>query len=317
MPGAGEALAELVHAGALFAVITGRPLQAARRATAALGVEPAVFACYHGALVAGADGTCSAHLSVPPGPGPRRRRPWPWLRVLGVTVWDVDEPPELEPGSDPTTSRERQPAGSSSTATRAPPRGCSMNCGRSGQAGCGCCPSGPDSSASSRPAWTRATPCASSPGVSGWRCSARSRAATDGGRDAARRGRRARRRRRGAARARPPPARPWSTSRARLPDTLRAWSCRCSEPPRPAQSRQAAARRRDPAPVRRRRVRARGRRGCRPPPSRASAIVAVPAWLLDLRELRDRCRDCLLGVVVDQVAGEVVVVGRGRGGRGR
>jgi len=101
VPGAGEVLAELVHAGALFAVITGRPLQAARRATAALGVEPAVFACYHGALVAEVDGTVLRHLPVPPGPG-HTVVVRGLAEGLGVTVWDVDEPRELEPGSDAT-----------------------------------------------------------------------------------------------------------------------------------------------------------------------------------------------------------------------
>jgi hypothetical protein len=99
VPGAGEALAELVRAGALFAVITGRPLKAARRATAALGVEPCVYACYHGALVAEADGTVLRHLPVPPGPG-HAVVARGLAGELGVTVWDVDEPREL--GTDPT-----------------------------------------------------------------------------------------------------------------------------------------------------------------------------------------------------------------------
>lgn len=100
VPGAGEALAELVRAGALFVVVTGRPLRAARRATAALGVEPRVYACYHGALVVEADGTVLRHLPVPPGPG-HAVAARGLAEELGVTVWDVDEPRELGTGSDP------------------------------------------------------------------------------------------------------------------------------------------------------------------------------------------------------------------------
>jgi hydroxymethylpyrimidine pyrophosphatase-like HAD family hydrolase len=95
VPGVGEALAELVRAGALFAVVTGRPLQAARRATASLGVEPLVYACYHGALIAESGGRILRRLPVPSGPGHAVVQ-----RVLaegvGVTVWDVDEPRELQ-----------------------------------------------------------------------------------------------------------------------------------------------------------------------------------------------------------------------------
>jgi hydroxymethylpyrimidine pyrophosphatase-like HAD family hydrolase len=99
VPGVAEALEELVRAGALFAVVTGRPLQSARRATATLGAEPVMCACYHGALIAGADGAVLRHLPVPPGPGSsvigRARE-----AGVAVTVWDVDEPRELEPGAD-------------------------------------------------------------------------------------------------------------------------------------------------------------------------------------------------------------------------
>jgi hydroxymethylpyrimidine pyrophosphatase-like HAD family hydrolase len=95
VPCAGEVVAELVRAGALFAVITGRPLQAARRATAALGVEPVLYACYHGALVAEREGDLVRHL-----PLPRREAGQIAAEALaegvGVTVWDVDEPRELE-----------------------------------------------------------------------------------------------------------------------------------------------------------------------------------------------------------------------------
>jgi hydroxymethylpyrimidine pyrophosphatase-like HAD family hydrolase len=100
VPGAAEAIAEIVAAGALFAVVTGRPLRAARRATAALGVEPVVFACYHGALVVEADGTPIRHLPVPAGLA--RAVAAEALAVgAGVTVWDVDEPRELETGAGP------------------------------------------------------------------------------------------------------------------------------------------------------------------------------------------------------------------------
>ena len=99
VPGAGEALRELAVAGALVAVVTGRPLQSARRATAALGVEPVVFACCHGALIAGADGALLRHLPVPAGPG-RAVIHRAHSAGVAVTVWDVDEPRELEPGAD-------------------------------------------------------------------------------------------------------------------------------------------------------------------------------------------------------------------------
>lgn len=99
VPGAGEALAELVHAGALFAVVTGRPLQAARRATATLGVEPVVLACYHGALVTDARGAVLRHRPVPPGAG-NAVLARGLAEGVGVTVWDVDEPRELDSASD-------------------------------------------------------------------------------------------------------------------------------------------------------------------------------------------------------------------------
>ncbi len=97
VPGAGEALAELVTAGALFVVCTGRPLQAARRATGALGVQPVVFACYHGALVAEASGRILRHQPLPLVEA-RQIAAEALTAGVAVTVWDVDEPRELEPG---------------------------------------------------------------------------------------------------------------------------------------------------------------------------------------------------------------------------
>ncbi len=97
VPGAGAALAELVAAGALFAVCTGRPLRAVRRATAALGVEPVVYACYRGALVAEASGQILRHLPLPR-PEARTLVAEALAAGVAVTVWDVDEPRELDPG---------------------------------------------------------------------------------------------------------------------------------------------------------------------------------------------------------------------------
>jgi hydroxymethylpyrimidine pyrophosphatase-like HAD family hydrolase len=94
VPGAGEMLAQLVRAGALLAVVTGRPLRAARRAMASLRVEPVVYACYHGALVAEAGGRLLRHVPVPAEAG--RAVIERGLREgVGVTVWEVDEPREL------------------------------------------------------------------------------------------------------------------------------------------------------------------------------------------------------------------------------
>lgn len=109
LPGAGEALAELVLAGALFTVVTGRPLQSARRAAAALGVDPVVFACCHGALVAEAGGTVLRHLPVPPALG-HDVTVCALQAGVSVTVWDVDEPRELGPGDDVSA----EPGGSAS-----------------------------------------------------------------------------------------------------------------------------------------------------------------------------------------------------------
>jgi HAD superfamily hydrolase (TIGR01484 family) len=98
IPGAGGAVAALVAAGALFAVCTGRPLRAARRAAADLGVEPVIYACYHGALVAEASGKVVRHL-------PLQRRAAREIAAeareagVDVTVWDVDDPRELGVGA--------------------------------------------------------------------------------------------------------------------------------------------------------------------------------------------------------------------------
>jgi len=97
VPGVGEALAELVAAGVLFAVVTGRPLQSARRVIAALGVEPLIYACYHGALVVDAGGTSIRHQPLPRGPA-RAVAAEVLAHGVAVTVWDVDDPRELEPG---------------------------------------------------------------------------------------------------------------------------------------------------------------------------------------------------------------------------
>ncbi len=98
--GVGEVLGELIAAGALFVVVTGRPMQSARRATSALGVEPVIFACFHGALIVEADGTPIRQVPVPSGPA-RAVAAVALAGGAGVTVWDVDEPRELEAGAGP------------------------------------------------------------------------------------------------------------------------------------------------------------------------------------------------------------------------
>ena len=127
VPGAGEALTELIAAGALFVVCTGRPLQAARRATVALGVQPVVFACYHGALVVEASGRILRHQPLPAAEA-REIAAEALAAGVAVTVWDVDEPRELEPGdARRRAGRRRQPA---RPAWRARHRraGCSLRC---------------------------------------------------------------------------------------------------------------------------------------------------------------------------------------------
>ena len=100
VPGAGEALAELTAAGALFVVCTGRPLQSAWRAVALLGVEPVAFACYHGALVVDGAGRLIRHLPVPR-QAARAVAAGTLRRGLGVTVYEWDDPRELVPGGRP------------------------------------------------------------------------------------------------------------------------------------------------------------------------------------------------------------------------
>lgn len=99
-PGVAEALAELVDAGAAFVVCTGRPLQSARRATEALGVAAAGFACYHGALVVAGSGEAIRHLPLPRDAA-RAVAGEAVRQGLGVTVYDVDEPRELGAGAGP------------------------------------------------------------------------------------------------------------------------------------------------------------------------------------------------------------------------
>lgn len=119
VPGVGEAIAGLVGAGAVFVVVTGRPLQAARRATAALGVEPTIYACYHGALIADRTGTVLRQR-----PLPRRDAEEMVAEALsegvGVTIWDVDEPREAGPGTG-EASGSAAGTGASAPPSAAPP----------------------------------------------------------------------------------------------------------------------------------------------------------------------------------------------------
>ena len=59
-------------------------------------MEPVVFACYHGALVAQASGRILRHLPLPR-PEARAIAAEALAAGVAVTVWDVDEPRELEP----------------------------------------------------------------------------------------------------------------------------------------------------------------------------------------------------------------------------
>ena len=163
VPGVGEALRELVAAGALFVVVTGRPLQSARRATAALGVEPVVFACYHGALIVEAGGTLIRHLPVPSGPA-RAVAAEALAGGVGVTVWDMDEPRELEasagPGDEPGDEVSRLVLHGDPLVVA---RLLDELRARVDRAAARSSRSGPASSASSRLRSTRARPCGSSP----------------------------------------------------------------------------------------------------------------------------------------------------------
>jgi HAD superfamily hydrolase (TIGR01484 family) len=94
----GEALAELIASGAALVVCTGRPLQSARRATEALGVDPAGFACYHGALVVAGSGAPIRHLPLPRDAA-RAVAGEAARQGLGVTVYEHDEPRELAAGA--------------------------------------------------------------------------------------------------------------------------------------------------------------------------------------------------------------------------
>ena len=98
IPGAGEAVTELIGAGASFVVVTGGRYRrrAARRPPSAS--SPVVFACYHGAFIVEADGGVIRQLPVPRDPA-RAVTAEALRRGAGVTVWDVDEPRELEPGA--------------------------------------------------------------------------------------------------------------------------------------------------------------------------------------------------------------------------
>jgi HAD superfamily hydrolase (TIGR01484 family) len=107
VPGIVAALAELVSCGAALVVCTGRPLHAARSATGALGVDPAAYACYHGALVVSGAGELLRHLPLPRDTA-RAVAAEAMRHGLGVTVYDYDAPRELatgggagqEPGDD-------------------------------------------------------------------------------------------------------------------------------------------------------------------------------------------------------------------------
>lgn len=114
VPGVSEVLGELVAAGVLFVVCTGRPLHAARRATTSLGVEPLVYACFHGALITTASGQIIRHLPVPPAAA-RSVADEALVRGLGVTVWGVDEPRELGTNHSPANSASGAPAPSTVT----------------------------------------------------------------------------------------------------------------------------------------------------------------------------------------------------------
>ncbi len=113
----GPTLAALRVAGAPLAVCTGRPLHAARRAVERLGAEPAVYMCYHGALVVDPDAGRQLRYLPLPQAAASTLAAEALDHGLGVTVYDVDEPRELVhpvaeggPQGD-ARSRGREPVG--------------------------------------------------------------------------------------------------------------------------------------------------------------------------------------------------------------
>jgi hydroxymethylpyrimidine pyrophosphatase-like HAD family hydrolase len=91
----GPTLVALRAAGAPLVVCTGRPLHAARRAIERLGVKPAVYVCYHGALVVDPDADRQLrYLPLPPAAASALAGE-ALGQGLGVTVYEVDEPREL------------------------------------------------------------------------------------------------------------------------------------------------------------------------------------------------------------------------------
>jgi hydroxymethylpyrimidine pyrophosphatase-like HAD family hydrolase len=96
--GVGEVLPELAAGGVALVIVTGRPLQSARRATDLLGAAPLAYACYHGALVVdAATGAWLRHLAVDLA-ATRAVAVEALRRGLGVTAWERDEPRELVSG---------------------------------------------------------------------------------------------------------------------------------------------------------------------------------------------------------------------------
>ncbi len=94
--GVGDALAGMVADGAFFVVVTGRPLRTATNATAALGVTPAVYVSYHGALITDPSGRILRHVPLPVNEARELTR-HALAEGVAVTVWDLDRPVELEP----------------------------------------------------------------------------------------------------------------------------------------------------------------------------------------------------------------------------
>ena len=67
-----------------------------------------IFACYHGALVVEAGGAVIRHRPLPPGPA-RAVAAEVLAQGVAVTVWDVDEPRELEPGTSRGDDQDDEP----------------------------------------------------------------------------------------------------------------------------------------------------------------------------------------------------------------